>query len=100
MSITVEEIKELELAYEFAQAKLQSAKNEYAASICPFAVGDVVKCCGYAHEGKDMQINRIWLSQRHNGDYIWECSGVILKNNGEPSKYRAKFTQPQWESAK
>ena len=67
---------------------------------CPFKIGDITKCLGYAYRGKDMLIES--RSMRRCGSYegnhwIWRVRGRIKKKNGELSVNEGDFDEWDFE---
>lgn len=78
--------------------QLYKLKEDYASVTCPFKIGDVVTCYGYAHTGKKLRITDIWC-QDFAYDWEWKVRGLILLKDGTPGSNKGEFSQRQYSNS-
>ena len=96
MTITREEINNLEQIAKDAQKELRAARRAFAVQECPLKVGQEVISIGHAHTGAKMVILRISYTASPHFDGDWMVFGNILKKDGTPSRRHSSFNHAQW----
>ena len=78
-----------------AQEDYKQKELEYALEICPLKIGDKVKICGWAHEGKTGVVTQIKGIDSFRGH--WRAYGIVLKKDGSKSLNGFDFWQEDYE---
>lgn len=71
------------------------AKDEFAASICPYKVGDRVACKGRVYNGKTVEITSVFCDYDwdRDGSYCWAVTGYVVNANGKAGVMLARWSQ-------
>ena len=71
--------------------------KEWVESYCPIKIGDVVVGNDYSHKGKNIKVERIYVSDHlfHGVKWAvkwkWVASGPVLLKNGNPGRQYARY---------
>ena len=61
------------------------------AGTCEVQPGDIVTVNGYAHKGKQFQVERVFVREEYFGGLWYTAVGPILKKDGTPGLQRGEW---------
>ena len=93
--------EELERNLREAAADLESARRKFnaaavtlASRICPYKIGDLCEIKGHSYNGKTGVVKDVTVSPTgYSRHYTWAIECVVLKDNGNESAHRTRFTE-------
>lgn len=97
-AIGLDAVKAMREKYLAAEAEYNEICDAYAASACPFAIGDVVWITHYSYAGRKMRVERISL--KYSGfrkRFRWVAYGVVQKKDGGDSQLRTEINEGYYD---
>ncbi len=68
---------------------------EWLVKNCPIKIGDIVASNDYSFKGKNIKVNRIYVTTRwrYRDEWYWVATGLVLTKDGSVGRNTSRYGQ-------
>ena len=91
-----ERLHQLDNQQKLLREKRDQLISQWIKAESPHQLGDIIEVTGFAHQGKKMVVEGIWIREKfmHDGSYEFVYTGTVLKKDGTKGQRRGRSRAP------